>query len=289
MKKIMPKIILAALALTLTTTCPAFAHHEAIFGPQASIMLSAGSYVSVQGFSRQTGTNTERKQETTGLIGFGFTPIPDIPVGINVIAPFSSISELDKGGGKTGIEDVVIGLNYRYDLTDLNNKFGTTGNYILGMSAIELTNGVIDHEAFQGPIDSMYALIGSTQIGPFAGLLYGLLRHNAADGVTKDKAGDNLYLGGGLTYSQPLEVINKDSSINFQLGMSYETYFADIVEGKTDNQSGGRGVLIHPTIIFLPGNNTQIFGLVSIPVWQSYADPTGQDRFRVGAGVVYSF
>lgn len=289
MKKITQKIILTTLALISTNIYPAFAHHEAIFGPQSSIMLSAGNYVSIQGFSRQTGTNTKRTQETTGLFSFGLTPIPDIPFGFNAVIPFSSINELDNSSSKSGIEDVVLGFNYRYDLTNLNNFFGNTGNYILGMSSMELTNGVIDHEAFQGPIDSMTALMGSTQIGPFAGLVYGLFRHNAADGISKDKEGDNIYLGGGLTYSHPLEFLNKEAYLNSQLGISYETYFADIVEGKIDSKTGGKGLLIHPTIVFSPGYNTQVFSLISIPLWQSYQDPENQDRFRVGVGLVYGF
>ena len=56
------RVIGAALLLAALLVRPAFlnAHHEAIFGPQSSLVLSADKFVSVQVFSREAGISTSR-------------------------------------------------------------------------------------------------------------------------------------------------------------------------------------------------------------------------------------
>ena len=172
-------------------------------------------------------------------MSFGINPIPDIPLGFNIIAPFSSINPLDgQGGGAAGIEDIIIGTRYRYDLEGLKSLWGKEGNYVMGMGAVEIPNGVIDHEAFQGPLDSMGALMFS------------------------------------LEYEQ----------------FSLLNYFKDTAIGKIDPMTGGRGLLLHPTVVYAPGwNGLQFFAVVSLPIWQAYENPSDQDRFRIGTGVIYNF
>ncbi len=276
--------LLACTALLLTTTSPAMAHHEAIFGPQSSSILSNANYAAFQIFTRQTGTGSERTQETTPLVTVGVTPVKDIPLSVSVIAPASSINGLDgQGGNISGIEDILFSARYRYDLEYLQNLWGREGNYIMGMAGVEIPNGVIDHPSFQGPIDSMGAMMGSLEYGPFSAIAYTFYRHNAANLL--DKSGDNLFTGGGIAYTP----VDDQNILSFQLSFSYETYFADVVNGAIDDQTGGRGLLLHPTIYYSPGYNVSFFGVLSLPAWQSYADPTAQDRFRIGTGVIYQF
>ena len=45
-----------SLAALLGPTTPAFAHHEAIFGPQSAAVLSAPQFVSAQIFTPETGS-----------------------------------------------------------------------------------------------------------------------------------------------------------------------------------------------------------------------------------------
>jgi hypothetical protein len=61
---------------------PAFAHHEAIFGPQSSLVLSSPAFVSLQTFSRTTLYGTE----TTGLVSAGVTPF-NFPLSFTAIVP----------------------------------------------------------------------------------------------------------------------------------------------------------------------------------------------------------
>ena len=49
---------------------PASAHHEAIFGPQSSLVLSAPGFVSTQAFTKNLGTE-QRSQETTFVLSGG--------------------------------------------------------------------------------------------------------------------------------------------------------------------------------------------------------------------------
>lgn len=75
--------LLACAALLFTSlTTPAMAHHEAIFGPQSSAILSNANYAAFQIFTRQTGTAGERTQETTPLVTVGVTPVKDIPLSL---------------------------------------------------------------------------------------------------------------------------------------------------------------------------------------------------------------
>jgi hypothetical protein len=47
------------------------AHHEAIFGPQSSLVLSADKFVSFQVFGRELGTSDSKTKETTTLASAG--------------------------------------------------------------------------------------------------------------------------------------------------------------------------------------------------------------------------
>jgi hypothetical protein len=78
------RIGIAALLATAAAATPSFAHHEAIFGPQSSLVLSAPAYVSIQAFTRRLGTEHNHLQETTALLSVGFSPWEGIPPKINV-------------------------------------------------------------------------------------------------------------------------------------------------------------------------------------------------------------
>ncbi|HEY9844449.1 MAG: hypothetical protein ACAI44_06500 [Candidatus Sericytochromatia bacterium] len=283
--RVKPLSFLFTLLCTSLLSAPALAHHEVIFGPQSAPMLSADRFLSFQLFSRQTGTETDKTQESTPLVSFGINPIPGIPLGFTVIAPFSTIQPLNgQGAGATGVEDIILGTRYRYDLEGLKTLWNKEGNYIQAMSAVEIPNGVIDHEAFKGPLDAMGALMLSLEYEQFSGLGYAFYRHNGAD-FSGSKAGDNLFLGGGLAYTP----IDAETILSFQLGWSYESYFHDSLGGAADPLSGGRGLLLHPTITYSPGFGLLFFGMLSFPVWQAYENPADQDRFRIGTGLVYNF
>lgn len=99
-------------------SCPAGAHHEAIFAPQSSLFLSTDRFLGVQAFSKQTG----RTQETTTLVSVGVSPLNGVPLTFTAIAPYSFITGLDGEMSKSGFEDLIVGARYRYDLKGLQER-----------------------------------------------------------------------------------------------------------------------------------------------------------------------
>ncbi|MGH2568529.1 MAG: hypothetical protein ACRDGA_09335 [Bacteroidota bacterium] len=284
MKKV---FVLGLTTLSLFLPATGRAHHEAIFGPQSSLMLSAKRFVSLQFYSRQTGIARQRTQESTGLISFGFTPVENLPLAITMIFPYSRIQALDAGGKQSGVEDAVLGLRYRYDLDGLNRRWNSEGNFLMAMAAVEVNNGSIDHPAWQGPTDLMVGVLGSFERDEWSTIGYAYYRHHGRN-VDDSRAGYNLFLGGGLAYT-PFEDHNTGRLISYQLGVSYEIYGTDDFASGKDMTTGGKGLLLHPTVVYSPGQHVLFFGQVSAPVWQQYRAELDRDRFRVGVGVVYAW
>ena len=198
------------------------AHHEAIFGPQSSLVFSTPGYLSSQLFSRNIGAPDDKVQETTGLISAGVSPFSGVPLSFNVIQPFSYIRDIDRRTSQTGIEDTIVGARYRYDLTGLQQRFDREGNFVMAMGALELPTGNIDHKSFDGPLDAMFALLGSVERGSLSLIAYGFYRYNGTDDGSKP--GDNLILGTGPAWT-PLDDAAAGRLLSFQLGLSYELYF----------------------------------------------------------------
>jgi hypothetical protein len=152
----------------------------------------------------------------------------------------------------------------------------------MGMAAAELPTGNMDHRAFHGPVDGMFALLGSLERGAFSGIGYGFYRLNGSDAGTKK--GDNLIFGGGLAYTP----VDGHQILSFQLGASYELYARDELAGADVAASGGEELLLHPTVVYGRGP-VLVFAVVSVPVQRSFRDPVQQDRWRAGFGVTYVF
>lgn len=140
------------------------APHEAIFGPQSSLVMSADKFVSLQVFGRRLGTSDSKTDETTTLVSAGVRLSKQRPLTFAAILPYSWISE--RGQARTsGAEDIVLGLRYRHDLKGLLEKWEREGNFLMGMGAFELNNGSIDHRAWSGPLDPMGAVLASVERG----------------------------------------------------------------------------------------------------------------------------
>ena len=63
-----------AFVCALATAAPAYAHHEAIFGPQSSAALTWPDFLSVQVFDVQRGKGDEKTHTTTTVFSGGVTP-----------------------------------------------------------------------------------------------------------------------------------------------------------------------------------------------------------------------
>jgi hypothetical protein len=280
--KIMKPIVI--LVVVLAAPSRGFAHHEAVFGPQSALVMTAPSFVSVQTYIRRTGTAGNRARESTGIVSAGVAPFSRIPLSFTAIVPASRISDLESSRAFTGREDVILGARYHFDFPGLNQRFGKEGNFAMVMGAAEIPSGNVDHAAFDAPMDYMLAGLGSIEKGPFSGIGYAFGRiHGSSLG---DRAGNLLFLGGGLAWT-PLDNPSSERLLSFQAGISHERYARDVVGGRPDPSSGGSGTLIHPTVVWGPGGRVLLFGMTSAPLTQSYRDPAAEDRWRVGFGIIW--
>lgn len=259
-----------AAAVTMAAF-PASAHHEAIFGPQSSLVMSAPAFVSGQVFSRRL---TDARQESTFVLSGSWTPLREVPLSFTAIAPFSVIA----GGSvpsTSGLEDAILGARYRFDLPALQRATGKDGNFFLGMGALELPTGSMDHPAFDGPLGSLAAALWSGEVGAFSAIAYGFYRH---PGDSSDARPNTLFLGGGVAWT-PYDDPVRERIFSVQLGYSHERSFSSSV---------GTAEVLHPTVVFGPGGRVLAFAVVSIPV--AHTGTIGeQDRWRAGGGAVLLF
>ena len=273
---------------TVALAAPARAHHEAIFGPQSSLVLSAPTFASVQTFSRQLGTAGARTQESTLLLSAGLTPVRSVPVSIGVALPMSSIDTLDGADpSRRGLEDAILSVRYRLDLTGLQERFGKDGNYLMGMAAVEVPTGSVDHAAFRGPLDGMVAALAGIERGPFSWNSYAFYRRHGTDAAGA-RVGDSLFLGGGMAYT-PFDDPARERLVSFQLGVSYEIYARSTESGTLVPDSGGRGLYLHPTVVWGPGGRILLFAMTSLPAFEDYRNTADNNRWRAGLGIIFLF
>jgi hypothetical protein len=232
-----------ALVTLLAAAPAARAHHEAIFGPQSSLVLSAPAFVSLQSFAR-SGAGGE---ESTWLLSAGFTPSSRLPLSLTLIASASLVSAPAEPD-RAGLEDIVAGARWRQDLGE--------GSYLLGMAAIELPTGSMDHRPLRGPVDGMAALLAGVERGPFSAIGYVFHRRHGRDAAGA-RAGDLTFAGAGAAYTP------WDSD---------------------DPASGGSGLYLHPTLVWGPGGRTLLFAMVTAPQLQDGVD---RDDVRAGAGIIH--
>src|SRR5437868_1323479 len=103
-------VVFAASAITAV---PAYAHHEALFGPQSSAALSAPQFLSTQIFDTERGKGTDKTHATTTVFSGGVRPFR-VPISISFVAPFSIETRPD-GTTKRGMEDSLLAARYRWD------------------------------------------------------------------------------------------------------------------------------------------------------------------------------
>lgn len=279
----MKKLLITVLFFFLNV--PVFAHHEAIFGPYSAMVSQVRTYVGTQMQTRQIGTAGERTQESTMFLSGGITPFKDIPLSFNLSLPISQIQGLDDGSSQRGLEDVILGSSYAYEIKPLQKALGGLNNLIMGMVSVELPTGSIDHAAMSGPVDYMAAGLMNFEWRQFGATLYSFNRLHGTSGANTRK-GNAYFLGGGFTYT-PWRGSRGSQFLSLQMGYSYEIYMTNTDAGIQDLQSGGQQFLLHPTIVWGPGESLQLFTVVSLPLSRNFNSAAEQDRWRYGLGINY--
>jgi hypothetical protein len=103
-RRLAPVLLLVALVVRPD---PLGAHHEAIFGPQSSLVLSADKFVSIQAFSRELETSGSKMRESTTLVSAGVRVSRRLPLTFTAVLPYSWIAKRGRAG-TSGAEDAVV-------------------------------------------------------------------------------------------------------------------------------------------------------------------------------------
>ena len=273
------------VALTFLAATPAYAHHEAIFGPQSSAVLSAGRFLSAQIFTRDTGDAPHRRRQTTTVFSGGLQPFKR-PLSIAAVVPVSFIGSGPGNGAVTGIEDSLISARYRMTSDRLTESLGLDESYIMGVGGLELPTGTVDHDFGRGAVGAIAAGLISLERRPFSLIGYGYYHHTGDYKGTRESG--NVFVGTGGAWT-PVDNLASGRLVSLQLGLSHERTFAQQANGVERLNSGGTGIFLHQGVVLGVNERIQIFALVSLPIQQRWRAPEDRQRFRIGAGTILIF
>jgi hypothetical protein len=278
----------AVLILCLLSAAPASAHHEAMFGPQSSSVLSPGIFLSALVFDKETGKDDWKRRETTTVYSVGFKPVKKAPVSIAFSLPMTFAGGAPDpsapGAATRGFEDSVLTARYRLDAPGIASSLGLDQSYVMAVGGVEMPTGTFDHPFGKGAFGQIVAGLFSMEKRPFATIAYVYYHRRGVFEGTRDSG--NTFAGGGLAYT-PIDDEEHGKLFSVQLGMSYERTFASEENGLVIGDSGGAGVFIHPGVVFQVTPALQFFGLVSLPVSQQWNSVVDQQRFRLGTGIIW--
>ena len=276
------------MALSLVCAAPAYAHHEAMFGPQSAAALSPGIFLSALVFDKETGKDDQKRRETTTVYSVGFKPIKTQPLSMAFVIPVTfaggAADPNAPGAGTRGFEDMLVSARYRVDTPGVSKALGLDQSYVMGVGGVELPTGTFDHEFGKGALGEIAAGLWSLEKKPFATITYVYYHHRGVYDGVRDSG--NTFAGGGLAYT-PIDDEAKGKLFSMQLGVSYERMFQSQDNGLTVADSGASGVFIHPGVVFDISQSVQMFALVSLPLTQQYNSIVDRQRFRVGTGIIW--
>ena len=267
------------LALAGLTAGPVGAHHEAIFGPQSALVLSSDAYFTAQLFTRQTGPQSDRQQETTTILSGGVTPFRDRALSFSLVLPFSTLSQ--NGSARTGLENAIVGVRYRADVPAITTAIGGRESFAMAVGGVELPSGTLDHAFGEGAFAAILAGLLSVEKGPFSAIGYGFYRRPGTHQAVRE--GGNVFWGGGLAWT-PLD--DEGRLFSLQLGLSHETTLDAHVNDIPLIATGGSGVFAHPTVLYGRSQRLLFFAQTTVPIQQAWDAVASHERFRVGAGVI---
>jgi len=154
----------------------------------------------------------------------------------------------------------------------------------MAVGGVELPTGTFDHDFGKGALGEIAAGLWSLEKRPFATIAYVYYHHRGVYEGVRDSG--NTFAGGGLAYT-PIDDEEHGKLFSLQLGLSYERTFQSEENGLIVADSGSSGVFIHPGVVFDITSTLQAFGLVSLPLTQTYNSIVDRQRFRVGTGIIW--
>ena len=282
------KYVLLVLALLASASAPAFAHHEAMFGPQSSAVLSPGIFVSALVFDKETGKGDQERRETTTVYSLGFKPVNKRPLSVAFVVPATfagGAPDPNQPGANTrGLEDMLVSARYRLEAPAAAKALGMDEGYVMGVGGVELPTGTFDHPFGKGAFGGIAAGLFSLEKRPFATIAYAYYHHRGVYDGVRDSG--NMFAGGGLAFT-PIDDEEHGKLFSLQMGVSYERTFASEQYGVIVAESGSSGVFVHPGVVLDVTQTVQFFGLVSLPLSQQYNSVVDRQRFRFGTGIIW--
>lgn len=272
-----------SFAAALVTAVPAYAHHEALFGPQSSAVLSPSVFLSAQIFTVERGRGADKTHTTTTVLSAGLPAAKRVPVSLSFVVPFSVEEEVG-AGTKRAVEDSLVSARYRLEVEGVTQAWGLDESYVMGVGGVELPTGTMDHPFGHGTPGSVAAFMFSAEKRPVATIAYTYLHRTGS--YQGNRTGNNLFAGGGLAFT-PIDDEEHGKLLSLQFGASYEKTSREEESGVPVVLSGGRGTFVHPALVFDIGTHVQIFNLLSVPVSQSWRNADDRQRFRFGSGVIF--
>lgn len=282
-------ITTALLALTWSPRVQAC--HEAVFGPHASFLYGAPSYVSVQAFQVGQGADEGASDHSVSALSAGFTPFRNVPLSVAVVQPLSLVDGLETHNAhdhvhkELGVEDSILALGWRFSLPSMGRGASGHGNFAALMVGADLPTGNVDHDAGDGPIDTLLSGIVSLEFGSLSTVAYAHHQFNAFD-RGGSKLGDESFAGAGLGWTF-LPGGGRGTHLSAQLGFGWERTGERVIDSVNVADSGGWALLAQPTVVWGPNHHWRVFATFGAPVAQDFAKNTNESRWRAGLGVVW--
>src|SRR5260370_41964666 len=108
-------VIAASLGIVmLLLPLVASAHHEAMFGPQSSAVLTPGTFISAQVFERENGRGDFRHRETTSVFSAGIRLFKNNPLSLAFLDPIPYESSTSYGFTRP-VEHPLLSTRYPID------------------------------------------------------------------------------------------------------------------------------------------------------------------------------
>ena len=179
------------------SAAPAYAHHEALFGPQSSAALSPTLFLSAQIFDTQRGKGDEKTHSTTTVFSGGVKP-SRMPVSLSFVVPFSVETEVG-GATRRGVEDSLFSAKYQRDTNRLSEALHLEQSFFMAVGGLELPTGNLDHPFGHGRPGTIAAVLMSLEKRPLALIAYAYA-HRAGE-YEGNRASGNVFAGGGVAFT----------------------------------------------------------------------------------------
>ena len=256
------------LLVSLFCTPCLVAHHEAIFGPQSTALISRKRFVSAQYYLSNEGRSPAA--QTHSHIGV-------LSVGTSVGKQWSVAAtlplEAERGAAEdiaTGMQDAVVALRYYPELG--------SDQWAIGVLTLEPPTGNLEHRA----VGVGGGLAYGVEKGHWSVIAYGLGRTESS--LDKgEKRGDRYFIGTGLAYE------TRGLPFSPQLGISWERTTRHRQGGFVVDGSDSSVLMLHPTLIQgFKEEAIQLFFVLSVPVAQRSGNE-GWQGLRAATGILWSF